>query len=397
LALAAVGLVALGGALVAVQVRRAIPRPTLEKSLPASATAGGLVPALPWPHSGEAAVAVAGIGEVGAAGPSTPVPIASLAKVMAAVVVLRDHPLAAGQGGPLVAITAGDEAVFQADQAAGDSVAPVVAGESLSELQLLEALLIPSADNLGPVVAVWDAGSEAAFVAKMNDTASVLGLRSTHYADVDGIDPATVSTAGDQLRLAEVAVANPVLMSIVRQPEVSLPNSPLLSNYNTVLGEDGIVGIKTGSTTAAGGCFMFAANGTAAGRHVQVLGVVLGQTAAPLIPAALDASRVLIEPALAALHPVTVLPAGTVVAHISSAWGRPVPVTTTKAVTVLHFGRLPVHFAVKTSVNPVPIRLAGGTQVATVTVTAGGLTQTVPAQTSGPTPGPSLRWRLERR
>jgi D-alanyl-D-alanine carboxypeptidase (penicillin-binding protein 5/6) len=315
---------------------------------------------------------------------------------MAAVVVLRHHPLSAGESGPQVRITAADQAIYQTDQAAGDSVAPVVAGESLSELQLLQALLIPSADNLAPVVAAWDAGSEAAFVAMMNDTAAALGLRSTHYADVDGIAPATVSTASDQLRLAAVAAANPVLMSIVRQRQLSLPNSPPLSNYDTVLGEDGIVGIKTGSTTEAGGCFMFAAEGTAAGRHIEVLGVVLGQTATPLIPAALDASRALIKPVLAGVHPVTALPAGTVVAHLSTPWGSPVPVTTAKAVTVLHFGRLPVSLAVNRVVDPIPVRLAAGTQVATVTVTAGGLSQTVPAQITQATRGPSLRWRLER-
>jgi serine-type D-Ala-D-Ala carboxypeptidase (penicillin-binding protein 5/6) len=397
LALAIAGLVVVAAVLVGVQARRAVPKPVLHQALPAATTVVAPVPVLPWPHSGEAAVAVAGIGTVGSAGPSTPVPIASLAKVMAAVVVLRDHPLAAGESGPEITITAADQAIYQADQAAGDSVAPVVAGESLSELQLLEALLVPSADNLAPVLATWDAGSQAAFVAKMNDEASTLGLHATHYADVDGVSPSTVSTATDQLRLAEAATAIPVLMSIVRQPQVSLPNSPLLSNYDTVLGDDGIVGIKTGSTTEAGGCFMFAADGTAAGRHVQVLGVVLGQTGTPLITAALDASRALIGPVLAALHPVTALPAGTIVGQISTPWSPPIPVTTARAVTVLHFGPLPVRTVVNPDLNPIPVRLPSGTQVATVTVTAGGQSQTVAARISQPTVAPSWRWRLERR
>jgi D-alanyl-D-alanine carboxypeptidase (penicillin-binding protein 5/6) len=315
---------------------------------------------------------------------------------MAALVVLHDHPLVPGQSGPHVTMTVADQAIYQADEAAGESVAPVVAGESLSELQLLEALLIPSANNLASVVAAWDAGNQSAFVARMNTTSAALGLRATHYADPDGIASATVSTAPDQLRLAEVAAANPVLMAIVRQPQVSLPNSPALSNYDTALGQDGIVGIKTGSTTAAGGCFMFAADGTAAGRHVEVLGVVLGQTSLPLIPAALDASRALIGPVLAGLRPVTALPAGTVVAQIRPPWASPVLVTTARAVTVLHFGQVPVHLAVNPIPGRLPSRIPAGFQVATVTVTAGGQTQTVPAVTGQAIREPSLRWRLER-
>lgn len=396
LALAGAAVVVLGGVFVAVQLGRSVPRPVLQAALPATASVTGPVPTLPWPPSGEAAVAVTGVGVVGSSGGSTPVPIASLAKVMTAVVVLHDHPLAPGQSGPKVAITAADQATYEADNAVGDSVAPVIAGESLSELQLLDALLVPSADNLAPVLARWDAGSEPAFVAKMNTTAAALHLGATHYTDANGVSPTTVSTAADQLHLAQVAAADPVLMSIVAQPLVTLPNSPPLSNYDTLLGHDGIVGIKTGSTTAAGGCFMFAADASAAGRHVQILGVVLGQSATPLIPAALAASRALIGPVLAGLHPVTVLRAGTSVAQISARWGTTIPVTTTRAVTVLHFGQTAVGVAIAAQPGSLTAPLPAGVRVATVTVDGGGQVQTVPAVTTEPIRGPSLRWRLER-
>ena len=176
---AAATIVALAAGLVAVQLRRTVPRPVLHRTIPATVTVAGPVPRVPWPRSGESALAVTGIGTVGSAGPSSPVPIASLAKVMTAAVVLRDHPLTAGQSGPGVTVSAADQAAYQADEAAGDSVAPVVAGETLSELQLLEGLLIPSADNLAPVVARWDAGSQAAFVTRMNALAASLGMRAT--------------------------------------------------------------------------------------------------------------------------------------------------------------------------------------------------------------------------
>jgi serine-type D-Ala-D-Ala carboxypeptidase (penicillin-binding protein 5/6) len=395
-ALTLAALVVLAGVYVAVQLWRPVPRPAFRATAAPVQTVRGPTPRLPWPRQGQAAVAVVGAGNVGSAGPTVPVPIASLAKVMTALVVLHDHPLSPGQSGPEVGITPADQAAFQAEQAAGDSVAPVFAGESLSELQLLEGLLIPSADNLALLMAQWDAGSQAAFIAKMNRSAAALGMRSTHYADAGGVSPSTVSTAVDELRLAEVAVANPVLMSIVSQPQVSLPGGFSLQNYDTLLGHDGIIGIKTGSTTAAGGCFMFAAEGAASGRKIEVIGVVLGQKGTSLIGSALQASRVLIHPVLAAFRPVTVLRAGSVVGEVTSPWGSTVPVVARRSVTVLHFGAETVNVAVSPTKSPLPEQLAAGVQVATVTVRAGGDVMSVPAMTSAPLLGPTKRWRLER-
>jgi D-alanyl-D-alanine carboxypeptidase (penicillin-binding protein 5/6) len=382
---------------VAVQLRRPVPPPSLQPAVQASTTVVGPVPRLAWPASVESAVDVRGIGLVGQAGPTSPVPIASLAKVMTAVVLLRDHPLGLGQSGPGVPITAADQATYQADLAAGDSVAPVAAGETLSELQLLEGLLIPSADNLAPVVARWDAGSQAAFVARMNATASGYGMSATRYTDPSGLSASTISTAGDQLRLAERAAASPVLMSIVRQRTLVFPDAvQLLDNYNGVLGQDGIVGIKTGDTTAAGGCFMFAANADADGHSVQVLGVVLGARSTPLIASALHAGQSLIGPTVSGLHPITALPAGTVVAHVTDAWGGSVAVKTAKPVTMLGIGPTSVRWSVAARGAPVAVGLPAGSDVATVTVDAGGQVQTVAAVTDRAITGPSRRWRVER-
>jgi D-alanyl-D-alanine carboxypeptidase (penicillin-binding protein 5/6) len=316
---------------------------------------------------------------------------------MASLVILHDHPLNRGQSGPAVTITAAEQATYAAENAAGDSVAPVSIGERLSEIELLDALLIPSADNVASVLARWDAGSDAAFVAKMNSMAAALGMRATHYADENGLSPKTVGTAVDQLRLAEAAAANRVLMSIVRQPVMTLPDGTPLQNYDSLLGQDGVVGIKTGSTSASGGCFMFAATGAVNGHAVEVLGVVLGQHAGPLIHAALNASRALIKPALSAVRTVTVVPAGTTVAQIDTEWAPPVDVRTTKALTVLASPGMVVRLAVKLSAGPQPASLPAGAAVATVTATTGQQEATVAAETTSQVPRAPLHWRLERR
>src|SRR6202035_5875461 len=101
--------------------------------------------------------------------------------------------------------------------------------------------------------------SETAFVAKMNAVAHELGLTGTHYADASGFDAATVSTARDQVRLALRAIRLPAFASLVATKEVVLPVAGLQRNLDGLLGTNGIVGIKTGTTTSAGGCFVLAA------------------------------------------------------------------------------------------------------------------------------------------
>jgi D-alanyl-D-alanine carboxypeptidase (penicillin-binding protein 5/6) len=390
---AVVVLIVLSGVYAAVQLTRSVPAPTLRPvAVPSRLGATGAPAVLPWPHDGEAAVAVAGLGSLGTAGPSRSLPIASLAKVMTALIVLRDHPLKVGQTGPKIAITAADQATYEAESAVGDSVAAVTAGERLSELQLLQALLIPSADNAASVLAHWDAGSDGAFVTKMNSVAAKLGMRASHYADPSGLSVATVGTAADQLRLAEAAAANPVLMGIVREPVLTLPDGSTVENYDTLLGHDGVVGIKTGSTIAAGGCFMFSAVRVIHGQTIEVLGVVLGQSSTPLITAALGASQALITRAFGAVHPVTVVPAGTTVAEITTPWAPPVPVRTTRAVSLLAVPGMTVHVSVK--LNP-GWRPGTAAPAATVTATAGNQSQHAFGVVAGPVPAAPARWRLQ--
>src|SRR5689334_12547605 len=123
---------------------------------------------LAWPRQGEAAIGLQGVGMVGPHGSRRPTPIASIAKVMTAYEVLHDHPLHARAGGPQSTVRPADVAAYRADGAAGESVVAVRAGERLTERQALEAMLLPSGNNIASLLARWDAGSERAFVTRMN-------------------------------------------------------------------------------------------------------------------------------------------------------------------------------------------------------------------------------------
>jgi serine-type D-Ala-D-Ala carboxypeptidase (penicillin-binding protein 5/6) len=133
------------------------------------------------------------------------------------------------------------------------------AGETITERQALEALLLPSADNMAWILARWDAGSQAAFAARMNAAARSLAMTGTSYTDPSGLDPCTTSTAADQVRLGIAAMQVPALAAITAESTAVVPVAGVVRNTNALLGQDGIVGLKTGSTQAAGGCLLVAA------------------------------------------------------------------------------------------------------------------------------------------
>ena len=249
-----------------------------------------------WPDQGVSAADISGFGVVAGPGATRPVAIASVAKVMTAYVVLHDHPLPSGGSGPDIAVQPSEAAAYPSQVRDGDSLVPVVAGERLTERQALEALLLPSADNMAWILARWDAGSQAAFVARMNATARRLGMTGTSYTDPSGLDPSTTSTAADQVRLGTAAMRVPVLAAIAAMPMAVVPVAGMVRNYNTLLGQDGITGLKTGSTQAAGGCVLIAAWHKASGHRTLIVAAAFGQpgTAQTILPNALQAGHNLV-------------------------------------------------------------------------------------------------------
>jgi serine-type D-Ala-D-Ala carboxypeptidase (penicillin-binding protein 5/6) len=229
-----------------------------------------------WPPYGQAALQI-GQSQIQAGPNQHAAPIASVAKVMTAYLVLRDHPLKVGEGGPTITLSDADVADTYRRRGQDESVVPIDAGEQLTELEALQALLLPSANNIAAVLARWDAGSADRFVARMNATARSLGMTHTRYTDPSGYADATVSTAADQLRIVDQAMRLPVFASIVVTPTATLPVAGIVHNTDTLLGQNGFVGVKTGSDHAAGSCFAFRAIRWIHGKRTTITGVVLGQ------------------------------------------------------------------------------------------------------------------------
>ena len=376
------------------QYLRPIPSIRLVRTVSTQVRIPGSTPTLPWPTTGEATVAVEGVGTVGSYGGSMPEAIGSVAKVMTALLILRAHPLGVGGSGPEITVTSQDVATYQGDKVAGDSVVPVATGEQLSELQALQALLIPSGDNIAALLAQWDAGSESAFVAQMNTEAAHLGLHHTHYADASGVSPATVSTAVDQTRLAEVAMANPTFASIVALPQVSLPVAGLTYNVNSQVTHDSFIGIKTGWTPAAGGCFLFAAQRPVDGRSTTVVGAVLGQGGVSQLGNAINAAVALVNSTFSALATYTVVPRDGEVASLVQPWAASLPIPATKSVTLVGWPGLVLR-TVLTS-RTLTDRVASGQVVGEFRLYSGQFARTITLQAPASVAPPSVRWRLTR-
>jgi D-alanyl-D-alanine carboxypeptidase (penicillin-binding protein 5/6) len=247
-----------------------------------------------WPASGQGAYQL-GDATPAASPDERPAPIASLAKVMTAYLVLKHEPLNAADTGPSFVVSSGDVSDTETRRREDQSVVEVRAGEQLTERDALMAILLPSANNIAVLVARQVNGSVGSFVAEMNATAAALGMSHTTYTDPSGFDDHTVSTALDQLRLAQVVADNPTLAAMMATRRYSLPVAGTVTNTDTLIGQDGFVGVKTGSDDAAGGCFMFRSWRQTDSGNEPLTGVVLGQPGDNLITAGLYAAKQLVD------------------------------------------------------------------------------------------------------
>ncbi|WP_436840629.1 D-alanyl-D-alanine carboxypeptidase [Streptomyces griseoloalbus] len=350
-----------------VQNVRPLPMPTLELTAQDGYTFEGDKLDLPWPDAGQAALDVDGIGTFGSSGTQKPVPIASVAKVMTAYLVLRDHPLKSGAEGPMIEIDATAEKQSDAGQ---ESTVDVTAGDEISQREAVESILIASANNVARLLARWDAGSEEAFVEKMNEAAKDLGMTDTTYTDPSGLNNTTVSTAVDQVKLAKAAMKQPAFREVAAMMEYIDYKNVKHGNWNRLVGHNDVVGIKTGTTTSALGNLVFAAKKDVDGEVHRIVGAVVRQPEGgednTILSGALSAGDQLIRAAQDALESATILKKGTVVGYADDGLGGRTPVAVTEDVKAVGWAGLSVKLTF--AGTDLPHTAKAGTTVGTLTV-----------------------------
>ncbi|MGH2633866.1 MAG: D-alanyl-D-alanine carboxypeptidase family protein [Tepidiformaceae bacterium] len=371
----------------------AVPALSATSAFPASIAVEPATAGLPWPEQGQAAVAMEGFGTLGVHNPSgqsqpAEQAIGSTAKVMTALLILEHHPLKPGESGPTVTLTQADVDRYNEAITEDQSVLQVQDGEKLTELDLLNGLLIPSANNFAEILARWDAGSKDAFLAQMNARAQALGMAHTHFDDSSGFSSKTVSTAGDLLLLEEAAMADPLFARIVSQSKGSVPVAGEIESTNDLLKEPGVIGVKTGETDGSGGCLMFAAKDSS-GRTIY--GVVLGQDG---LSGAFAAAKALLAAAPAQVADTPVIGKGQPAATYSAAWGGSVPAVAAHDLAMPALAGSSVHVTV--TLLDVKAPIAAGEKLGLLTASAGGRSESVDLVAAAALGSPGFGWRLTR-
>ncbi len=197
--------------------------------------------------------------------PNAPRRVASTIKMLNALVVMENASL--------------DDTVVVAAKAAAIDNGDVglYKGQKLTVRQLLQMMLVASANDAAEALAIHIAGSEKAYVRMMNEKAAEIGLKNTRAADPHGLSKKEKSTAQDLSVLARYVMADPELRTIVAMKRVSVPRRKGKARWyrstDALLGKyRGIEGVKTGFTNPAGYCFVAAAKRG----DVELVAVVLG-------------------------------------------------------------------------------------------------------------------------
>lgn len=347
---------------------------------------------LPWPNYGEGAVGL-GDGElIQSHGEQKPLPTASVAKLITALAVLKKYPLSVGQQGPNITIDATDYAIYTKYVSEQGSVVPVFSGEQLSEYQMLEAMLIPSGNNIADALARWAYGSVSAYDSYANVFVKQLGLTNTHVgSDASGFSPDTTSTADDLITLGAKVMADPVLAQIVNLKSASIPNVGTMANYDNILGTAGIVGIKTGNSNQAGGVFLGAAKTQVNSKTVTILVALMG---APNLNAVLADTVPMVISVENDFAQTVLVSKGEVLGEFNEPWGGIVQVAAKNNLIVYVLQGQTAKATLKLSNLKLPA--AAGQDVGIITTQADQFNQarSVQVVTEQPTTKPTPLWRL---
>jgi D-alanyl-D-alanine carboxypeptidase (penicillin-binding protein 5/6) len=372
---------------------RPIPAVAATGTLAPTETIAGTAPALPWPSRGTGAVSVQGLGFIASSGGEQPIPAASVTKVMTALVILEDKPLKKDEQGPTITLTDADVAFYDADLANKESVVEVRAGEQLTQLQALQGMLIPSANNLAETLARWDAGSVQAFVTKMNQKATALHLANTKFADTSGASPGSVSTPTDLVQLGIAAMKQEVFAQVVAMGQAQLPVAGIVYSVDRVLGQSGIIGIKTGSGLNSGANFLFAASVAVDGHQITIYGCVMGQ---PTLDIAFASAKSLIGALQAALHVRRVLARNQKIATYVTPWGAQSDLVSSVDVDLVEWPGMVLRQRLDSKTIVVDKPIAASTPEGNVHMVLGDYNLDVPLVTADPLFPPGRLWRLTR-
>lgn len=351
------------------------------------------------PTVGEAAISVAGAddylgapdgGILASSGGNGALPIASISKLITAMVILSAKPLGASGNGPTLTFDKTDHALYDKYYLLNATIAAMPTGSTMSERDALETMLVVSACNYAEAVSTWAFGSQPAFLSATKKWLAAHGMTGTRMVEPTGLDDRNSSTPSDLVALGKLAMADPAIASIVAMTHLDVPTLPAMPSTNDLLGSDGVNGIKTGTLDTAGSDLLFSAQVPVDGlaQPLTMIGVVLGGQSRSSVDGDV---RALINSISGGFHRVAVAEADQVVGTYSTPWGASAKLVLKDAARVFTWSNTPIASTMTTT----PLKTgADGETVGSVTWTAGTSTATVPLVLQGTITPPSSSWRL---
>jgi D-alanyl-D-alanine carboxypeptidase (penicillin-binding protein 5/6) len=342
-----------------------------------------------FPDYGASGVGAIGYpGVLASAGSTDALPIASITKIVTALVVLDAKPLAAGDPGPTITFGPVDEQFYSAQVADGGSVASVYSGQRISQLDAMRVMLMASANNYAESLATWAYGSETAYLDAAKGWLAEQKLTRTTIVDPSGVNPGNTSTVADLIELARDVQNNPVVAGIVGTSSIEIPELGVIENRNALLGVDGIDGIKTGTLDEAGSCLLFSQDHAIGSQTVTIVGVVLGGPDHETIDAAI---RSLLAQVDAGFHEVQLAAEGQSFGDYVTPWGDTAEAVAAEPLMAAVWAPS----AVTVEVDTDQIRLAdAGADVGEAVFLVGDRQLSVPLELSATIDDPGPWWRL---
>lgn len=375
------------------------PLPTPVEASDVPRVAAPAAAALTLPVDGAAAISVSGAEEYlgaeasgiwAASGGNEPRPLASITKLIAALVILDRYPLAgADDPGPTITFSKADHDLYDEYYVMGATIAAMPTGTRMPLRDALATMLIPSASNYADAVSTWAFGSRWGFAEAARSWLAKNGLTGTTVVEPTGVSRDNTSTPTDLIAIGKLAAANPAIAKIARTSSINLAGPGLLYNTNGLLGTPGITGLKTGNLGAGSHNLLFTASvDVGSGTPLAVVGVVLGGATRQ----AVNTDVVLLLDSLrAGFHEVPVATQGDVVGTYETAWGDEVELVISENASIFTWSDTPITGVLETTA---PAAYEDGEVVGTITWTAGPQTQSVDVEIQGSIEPPDAWWRL---
>lgn len=328
-------------------------------------------------------------GILASSGGNAPRPIASITKLITALVILDATPIPASGPEPKITFTEADVDLYDEYYVRQATVWPLKARSTVPLRDALRVMLVASATNYADAVARHTFGSQANFRSAAKTWLGANGFTGTTIVEPTGLDPRNVSTPTDLIAIGKLAMADPVVAKLVGTSGLFGEGGGGWPNTNTLLGVDGVNGIETGTLDEAGACLLYSAAVEAGhGLKFSVVGVVLGGFNHFQVN---NAVRELLASVKAGFREVPVLTEGQRLGTYTTIWGEEPSVVAGRDASVFTWSDMPIDSAI--TVDDLSVA-EDGAVVGEARFSSGETVVTVPLALEGAIDGPDEWWRL---